>query len=450
MNSQRKHESGQAIVLLALTMVVLLGFTALAIDGGMVYSDRRHAQNAADTAALAGASAAGAIIQEGKVTIKTWSCQSILNAVTDIASDTAIHRAGSNGYTITRSGPDNWVEVYCVDSGRDKYIYVRTYILRDTQTSFAHLLYGGPLQNRVEASARVRPQAPIAIGDAVVATNPLACSGNTNGLQFIGTSLTQITGGGAFTMGCLDVNGVGNQSSYIDAEGVIYMLDWDGTYADKFINGPPVMGDPNNYQEEDMFIVPPPDCSGLTARTQPAGSSGTLLPGRYPRIRVGNNETWTLEPGLYCLTNTPDALTMTGGSLTGIGVTIYASNGNINLTGGTVELIAPCTKGDAEGTGGDPQSNLCDTTSYPDPAISKVVLYSNKNITFVGNGASLITGMVYAPTGTVTFSGTTDISPTLNTQIIGKNVLVGGTGRLVINYDEDNSYNKPAKLDMVR
>jgi len=79
-----------------------------------------------------------------------------------------------------------------------------------------------------------------------------------------------------------------------------------------------------------------------------------------------------------------------------------------------------------------------------------VVLYSNKNITFIGNGDSLITGMVYAPIGTVTFSGTTDISPTLNTQIIGKNVLVGGTGRLVINYDDDNSYNKPAKLDMVR
>jgi uncharacterized membrane protein len=54
---KRKHpsESGQAIVLLAISIVVLLGFTALAVDGGMIFSDRRHAQNAADAAALAGA-----------------------------------------------------------------------------------------------------------------------------------------------------------------------------------------------------------------------------------------------------------------------------------------------------------------------------------------------------------------------------------------------------------
>jgi uncharacterized membrane protein len=48
----KKSEKGQAIVLLVLSFVVLLGFAALAIDGSMIYSDRRTAQNAADAAAF--------------------------------------------------------------------------------------------------------------------------------------------------------------------------------------------------------------------------------------------------------------------------------------------------------------------------------------------------------------------------------------------------------------
>jgi len=51
-----KHtESGQALVLLVLGLVGLLGFTAVAIDGGQMYSQQRRAQNTADNAALAAA-----------------------------------------------------------------------------------------------------------------------------------------------------------------------------------------------------------------------------------------------------------------------------------------------------------------------------------------------------------------------------------------------------------
>ncbi|NIW43837.1 MAG: hypothetical protein GWN30_03370 [Gammaproteobacteria bacterium] len=39
-----KHEDGQALVLFALGLVVFLGFTALAIDGGVLFSNRRHWQ----------------------------------------------------------------------------------------------------------------------------------------------------------------------------------------------------------------------------------------------------------------------------------------------------------------------------------------------------------------------------------------------------------------------
>jgi uncharacterized membrane protein len=56
---KNRSERGQALILLAVSLVVLLGFTALAIDGSLLYSDRRQLQTAADAAALAGAGAAG-------------------------------------------------------------------------------------------------------------------------------------------------------------------------------------------------------------------------------------------------------------------------------------------------------------------------------------------------------------------------------------------------------
>src|ERR1043166_5008772 len=52
---KRSFERGQALVLIALAAIGLFAIAGLAIDGSAKYSDRRHAQNAADTAALAGA-----------------------------------------------------------------------------------------------------------------------------------------------------------------------------------------------------------------------------------------------------------------------------------------------------------------------------------------------------------------------------------------------------------
>ncbi len=51
----RVAERGQIIILVALGLVALLGMTALIIDGGNAWAQRRGTQNATDSAALAGA-----------------------------------------------------------------------------------------------------------------------------------------------------------------------------------------------------------------------------------------------------------------------------------------------------------------------------------------------------------------------------------------------------------
>ncbi|OLD91541.1 MAG: hypothetical protein AUG96_00535 [Chloroflexi bacterium 13_1_20CM_4_66_15] len=50
-----RKQSGQAVVLVAVAVLVLTAILALALDGGAIYLDKRQLQNAADSAALAGA-----------------------------------------------------------------------------------------------------------------------------------------------------------------------------------------------------------------------------------------------------------------------------------------------------------------------------------------------------------------------------------------------------------
>jgi len=51
------EQRAQALIIMALAMVVLVGFLALAVDGANAYAQRRLVQNAADAGALAGARA---------------------------------------------------------------------------------------------------------------------------------------------------------------------------------------------------------------------------------------------------------------------------------------------------------------------------------------------------------------------------------------------------------
>src|SRR5262245_23605082 len=74
----QSNERGQALILIAFAAVGLFAFAALAIDGSMLFSDRRHAQNAADSAALAGA---------------------LAHARGNNITDAATNRATTNGYT---------------------------------------------------------------------------------------------------------------------------------------------------------------------------------------------------------------------------------------------------------------------------------------------------------------------------------------------------------------
>src|SRR5438874_6980605 len=51
----RRNRDGNVLVLVVVCLFVLVGILAVALDGGLLMTERRHAQATADAAALAGA-----------------------------------------------------------------------------------------------------------------------------------------------------------------------------------------------------------------------------------------------------------------------------------------------------------------------------------------------------------------------------------------------------------
>lgn len=75
-----RRESGQALILAAAAMVVVIGMAAMAIDVGMFLHEKRDLQNAADAAALAGAQDLPASAANAVVSATTWAQQNGIGA----------------------------------------------------------------------------------------------------------------------------------------------------------------------------------------------------------------------------------------------------------------------------------------------------------------------------------------------------------------------------------
>jgi uncharacterized membrane protein len=209
----RRSERGQAIIMITLGFVVLLGFVGLAIDASMVYSDRRHAQNAADAASLAGGGRAALYMEDHQVNYFNWNCAGAgIAAAMAAARQGAVDRAGDNDFLIDQDTADfHGVTTQCQSfnygSFVDKYIDITVWITTVTPATFSQVLFNGPLESRVQSVTRIRPRQPVAFGNAVLALNPGSCSGQSNGVTFHGGPDAYVEGGGIFSNGCLRGDG---------------------------------------------------------------------------------------------------------------------------------------------------------------------------------------------------------------------------------------------------
>lgn len=412
-----KTEKGQALPLLVLGLVALLGFTALAVDGSMVYSDRRYAQNAADAASLAGGAEAALVLENSNATYSQWNCSSsVVSSAASAARQAAVNRAADNGVVLDQNINDqNGVATQCgVDNSNgwpDKYLDVITMATIETNSSFAHFVFDGALKNTVEAVTRVRPRQNLAYGYAIVALNPDGCQGQQNGATFHGTADILVQGSGIFTNGCL--RGNGSPDVVATAGGINYVGDLEGS-ASLFDPAPEHVSTPLPAA---AYEIDPPDCSHPDAHHVP-----------------GRNLVGELEPGLYCVTGN---LQINGNdSLIGSGVTIVILNGFVHINGNaTIQLTAPAESPD------------------PSPAIAGLLFYmppTNHNVMRInGNSESYYQGTILATGSDVDVLGTAAIDA-YRTQIIGWNVQVGGTSDTYVLFNDNMNVMRPSFLDLYR
>src|SRR3972149_3592452 len=103
--NNKGNEGGQGVIMIVFAIIGLIALPALTVDGGNAYSNRRQAQNAADTAAFAGARA--------KVRQEIWKDAALViaseNAFTDIFPD------DSSNETLVN------VEVYGCEENKPEY-----------------------------------------------------------------------------------------------------------------------------------------------------------------------------------------------------------------------------------------------------------------------------------------------------------------------------------------
>jgi hypothetical protein len=432
----RRTEAGQSYIILALLMVGMLSFSALALDGGMLFTEHRRSQNAADAAALAAAFA--------KIKGGTPLGIAALNSAATNEYLTTAQACDPPGPDCTLGvGPDLSIQVTSPPRAGD-YAgdpdYIHVVIETALDTSFAHLIFNGKLSNRAEAIARVWPTQSYTPGYAIYAVTPHDCKG----VWFSGTGDTLVNGGGVFSNS--DAASSSCQSGVQGGGGAITVdpthgIDVVGTFGmggSGLVSPSPNENVPANY----IRPMPRPNCSALPDNGKlkiNASETVTVTPGKYQEISIGANANVTFDPGMYCIYGNK-GVKGTGGTVSGLGVFFYLTDGPFDLGGNTlVQLMAEETTGVLV----DPDKNdwkgmllyLAPTNSNP--------------VNVTGSSNTYYTGTIYAPTSAITLEGTGDALG-VNAQVIGLTVKITGTADLNVLYEESKNYYLPPAIDLAK
>lgn len=406
MRMKRRTETGQVLILLTVGIITLLGFTALAIDGGRLYSEKRTVQGVSDSSSLTGALYLAQHIRSG-VDATVWNA----------AYAAAYQRADSNGYDGS---------ITMVDITEDaNYYYVETTIHSSIPPTIVQLVYDGPLSVTAISKARVPKSNVFALGQALV-----SLGGDCPGLWFHGTADFEVHNTGIFSNAADCYNSVwfsGSPAATID--GYIYSVgDVDG---DEMVTSDGVL----SADPIDAKLTTEPDCSKLDDRTD---SGNSLQPGVYANgISIGGNADVTLAAGLYCL---DDDFRIQNGTTIGNGVTIYMRSGGVTINGGDNTLTAPLGNQWADGA---------DPARYWNGMLFFFSGSNDADLSIAGNAASEFSGTIYNYDGECSLTGT-DESVAFNTQVVCDTIEVSGTGYLDITYNPEEVYKPPVNIDLVK
>jgi hypothetical protein len=373
-------EGGQVAIVVALMLVVLLGFAALVVDVGLNWAARTQAQAAADAAALA-----GVVALPSDPVAAVEDVRYFLNAnVPGLATTPGWeHNATDADGDITCWTPPAEVPppgTHGCQVG-DTAIQVITPPL---QVDYAFAGVFGENGNQIKAlAAAVR-------GPPVTGPSPCAiCLLDRHAPQAL-----QITSNGDVTVANAGVmvNSDDPQAAVLQSSGDL-TADWIGVAGGWSASGSggftPTPDTGLGALPDPLADLPTPDQLGslpdLGSIT--VGSANQAIdPGVYDTIAVTGGGDLTLEPGTYVVTG---GLTLSAGALVGSGVTIYLA---------CADYPNPCSGSGARFSQSSSGQYLA-TPPITGPYQGLAVFADRANtapLTFTGSGATTFTGTIYA------------------------------------------------------
>jgi hypothetical protein len=415
------------MIMFALGIFVLVGILALAVDTGFLMAERRQAQAAADSGALAGA----VDLMSGKPGQISTSAKAYGSQNADVPADNVVVRVPPE------SGP------FAGMSG-----YVQVFVEKDVQKLFLGAVYDGDWKVRTEAVAGVEmEQKPFAL-------LALGCSGKKYpGIYINGTTDLYINGGSVMANCDIDSSGGSNvfyAGGTIDANGTVSgNSNWlaEGGIRE----GIPTVDDPL-----EGLAKPPKGTQVTTKMLEDAGfkkagkkwvcennETCTLSPGHYLNLdEIQAAGTIVLLPGIYHFEGDTTFSMGSGTSwIKGNGVLLFFANSGTKQASfkpgnGNIELSAPCLET-------TPSIGTCSGLAAYSGGANGMVLWIDNCTDFIssGNGVFKVEGAIYAPCSHVELHGTPDSN---GLQVIVFTLELKGTSAFTINYRDYIEAQTPA------
>lgn len=406
-NPSPRKRRGAVTLLVAVSLVALVGVTAIVVDGGLLFDRRRHVQAAADAAALAAAADLYA----------NYPTNSGQDPASD-ARDSALTCASANGYN--NNGTSSVVTVNVPPTagaftGMSGYVEV---VVQYNEPRYFSTIWGSqdtPVRARAVARGRyetintgilvldLNERAALNAhgnGSAVVQNAPVIVNSND-------TSAVLATGNGQLQAPTFQITG--NYSSVGQAQII-------GTKQ----TGVRPTPDPLRY-------LPVPDPNQMSAGTSTVTNLGggwkryDLTPGVFAGgLSFSGKSTVVMAPGIYYMDR--GGLSFSGqGNLTAPEVLIYNAPSSISqkldITGQGSVTLTPPTSGVYRGI-----SIFQDRTA-------------DVMVKVTGNGQFNVSGTMYAANALIMIEGNGDAG--LGSQYISRLLDLGGNGDLNIIWNPD-------------
>ncbi len=443
---QWKDESGQMIVMLAVSLSTLLAFMGLAVDVGLLFHARRQVQTAADAAASAAA------------------LDYRYNGSTSGANTAGLAAASANGLKDTTLGGTATVTILNPVTGlygnSNGTVFVQAVVSEPNPTFFMKLLSFGSVRVAAKAVA------------AIAASNGCVWALGTTGKDI------DNTGSGDLSVPNCEIyddssssnalNETGSGSITAAKIGVVgnYNKTGSGSISPKPMIGMVAVSDPLASLQPPA--IPTGSCSGSGCTVSNTGSSNmSINQGTYTSISNTGSGTLTLNPGNYIingnLTNSgsgslilgPGNYTIDGsftssgsGSLT-LGAGLYIVEGNLQLSGSGPMSGAGVSfyTGGQTSVSGSGNVNISAPTSGAQDGILFFQSRSDTQTMSITGSASLgLNGIVYVPSGQLNFTGSG--SGKMNTDLVVKSLNITGSGSFS-NYAALNPSNPLTTVVMV-